>query len=636
MSTDKVNILLVDDQPAKLLSYEVILRDLDENLVMASSASEALSLLLKSDFAVVLIDVCMPDLDGFELAAMIREHPRFEKIAIIFISAVLLGDTDRLRGYEMGAVDYVPVPVIPDVLRAKVRIFTDLYRKTRDLEVLNQKLESRVAERTAELESSHARLLESERRRSVALSAGKMGSWEWDAANGYCIWDRGQFEIFGLDALSFAPTVNSVRPLVHPDDWSRIAKRLGTISDDDTIHDEIRLVRPDGTLRWCICAAAITRSESSFSASGVTIDITERKLAEERQSLLAREVDHRARNALAVVQAIVRLTRGADAEEYGTAVEGRIRALAQAHTLLSETRWQGAHLDKILREELAPYLSVNAPRVELDGPTITLSPDMAQTLALALHELATNSAKYGALSSETGTLLVRWQVSEPDFRLDWIESGGPPVSPPSKKGFGTKILTKSVSEQLRGRIKFDWKPAGLHFFMQIPHQTRPYSEAHKPTNSISLKQYSDQSESAKQAGGYCRRVLLVEDEAMVSMMMIELLTDLGFSIVGPYANLGSALEASVNESFDCAILDINLGGKMVYPLASVLLNQKKPFIFVTGYESDIITEEYRGVPVLQKPVSRDSMELAMKQYFGWAIDGFGSNIDSVLSRAANG
>ena len=155
---DKVNILLVDDQPAKLLSYEVILREIGENLIKASSGREALEHLLKSEIAVVLMDVCMPELDGFQLAAMIREHPRFRKTAIIFISAIHLTDVDRLRGYEMGAVDYVPVPVIPEVLRAKVKIFAELYRKSRQLEELNAELERRVEDRTAALEQSTRRL----------------------------------------------------------------------------------------------------------------------------------------------------------------------------------------------------------------------------------------------------------------------------------------------------------------------------------------------------------------------------------------------------------------------------------------------------------------------------------------------
>jgi signal transduction histidine kinase len=157
---DQVNILLVDDQPAKLLSYEAILSELGENLVKAASAREALEHLLKIDVAVVLIDVCMPELDGFELAAMIHEHPRFQTLSIIFVSAVQVTDLDLLRGYECGAVDYVPVPIAPELLRSKVRVFAELYRKTRQLEALNAELEERVADRTAELARANVDLEE--------------------------------------------------------------------------------------------------------------------------------------------------------------------------------------------------------------------------------------------------------------------------------------------------------------------------------------------------------------------------------------------------------------------------------------------------------------------------------------------
>ncbi len=154
MMAEKINILMVDDQPAKLLSYEVILAELGENLIKASSASEALNILLKTDIAVVLMDVSMPDLDGFELADVIRQHPRFQKTAIIFISGVHLADADKIQGYRSGAVDYISVPVIPEVLRAKVSIFVELHRKTRMLEKLNGELERRVEERTEELRES--------------------------------------------------------------------------------------------------------------------------------------------------------------------------------------------------------------------------------------------------------------------------------------------------------------------------------------------------------------------------------------------------------------------------------------------------------------------------------------------------
>jgi DNA-binding response OmpR family regulator len=173
----------------------VILSELGENLIKATSAREALEHLLKTEVAVILLDVSMPELDGFELATMIREHPRFQKTAIIFVSAIQITELDSLRGYEAGAVDYVPVPVVPAVLRAKVRIFSELYRKTRQLEGLNAELEQRVAERTAALEAAAEQLRDSEQRRTLALAAGQMGSWDWDPRTGEVVWDAGQYRI---------------------------------------------------------------------------------------------------------------------------------------------------------------------------------------------------------------------------------------------------------------------------------------------------------------------------------------------------------------------------------------------------------------------------------------------------------
>src|ERR1700733_6779438 len=244
---EKVNVLLVDDQPDKLLAYEVILHELNENLVKTSSAREALQFLLKNDVAVILIDVCMPELDGFQLAAMLREHPRFSETAIIFISAIHLTDVDRLRGYAMGAVDYVPVPVIPDVLRAKVKVFVELYRKTRELEQLNLQLERHVAERTAELEASNLRLVQSEQARSLALAAGQMGSWGWDLETDEGRWDEGQTRIFGVDPRSFKVSADNIRDLVHADDWEPLRHIVQRMSNGErTQQTEFRVRRPSG------------------------------------------------------------------------------------------------------------------------------------------------------------------------------------------------------------------------------------------------------------------------------------------------------------------------------------------------------------------------------------------------------
>jgi len=469
MDHEKVNILLVDDQPAKLLAYEVILKQLGENLVVATSGREALEYLLKNEVAIILVDVCMPELDGFELAAMIREHPRFQKTAMIFISAIQVSDIDRLRGYEMGAVDYVPVPVIPEVLRAKIRVFADLYRKTRQLERFNADLEHRVRARTAELEDSNARLVESEQGRSLALAAGKMGSWDWDWSNGEWIWDKGQFQIFGVDPQTFVVTTASVQALLHPDDTNELRRAIAQFRRGERSYEaEFRVYRPDGEIRWCVGTAVATVNKNGrvVRVSGVTVDITERKRAEERQSLLAREVDHRAKNALALAQSIVRLTRGETVKAYMQAVEGRISALARVHTIRSLSSWQGAEIGKLVDEELAPYAIGH--QISSRGTDIQLQPATAQTLALALHELVTNSAKYGALSTLSGRLSLHWGIHGDVLHMVWEERDGPLVEKPVSRGFGTRSVIASIESQLGGQAEFDWRSEGLICRLSVP------------------------------------------------------------------------------------------------------------------------------------------------------------------------
>jgi PAS domain S-box-containing protein len=476
MDQEKVNILLVDDQPAKLLAYEVILKELGENLVKASSGREALEYLLKNDVAIILVDVCMPELDGFELAAMIREHPRFQKTAMIFISAIQVSDIDRLRGYEMGAVDYVPVPVVPEVLRAKIKVFAELYRKTRELERLNVELEDRVRARTAELEESHARLVESEQRRSLAIAAGKMGSWDWDWINGDWMWDEGQYQIFGLDPQTFTVTPSNVQQLLHPDDTDELRKAIGQFTKGTQSYEgEFRIIRPNGEVRWCAGTAAATTDKGGrvIRVSGVTVDITERKQAEARQNLLAREVDHRAKNALALAQSIVRLTRGENVKTYVRSVEGRINALARVHTVLSLSSWQGAEIRKLIDEELAPYST--GEQIKLSGQEMQLEPTTAQTVALALHELVTNSAKYGALSTLVGRLSVNWEEHAGLLEIVWVETGGPAVEKPVSRGFGTRSVIASIESQLGGQAEFDWRPEGLVCRLTVPLPQRQFA-----------------------------------------------------------------------------------------------------------------------------------------------------------------
>ena len=604
----KVNILLVDDQPGKLLSYEVILQELGENLLKATSGREALEHLLKTDVAVVLLDVCMPELDGFQLAAMIRDHPRFQSIAMIFISAIQVTDVDRLRGYAMGAVDYVPVPVVPEVLRAKVRVFAELYRKTQELERLNSELERRVAARTEELEASAARLVQSEQGRSLALAASNMGSWDWERDSGVCVWDEGQRRIFGIEIDDFAVTPEAIRTLIHPEDWEQLTASVEKVFAEGQAETEFRVCRPNGQVRWCAgtAAASFDSSNQLVRISGVTADITDRKEATERQLLLAREVDHRAKNALALAQSIVRMTRAPTVESYVSAVEGRIQALSRVHTVLSQARWQGADLGGLVQEELAPYRSSDPTRVSSRGPRILLQPTTAQTLALALHELVTNAAKYGALSSPTGRVALTWEMQQAGtLALAWQEVDGPAATQPHKVGFGMKLVIASIEGQLGGKVQFDWRSEGLRCAISVPHAMEVLHQ-HQAPKTFDHDGLPFEQRFAMRGN----RIMLVEDEALVAMAMAEFLVSLGCTVVGPFSRCPDAMAAIEADEIHAAVLDVNLGSGMVYPLADALQERGVPFIFVTGYGKESIAPRFAGVPVLQKPVERQMLQRA--------------------------
>lgn len=474
---EKANILLVDDQPGKLASYEVILSDLDENLLKASSAKEALELLLRNEVAVILVDVCMPELDGFELARMIRDHPRFKETAIIFISAVVLSEPESLRAYDLGAVDYVSVPVVPGILRAKVKVFVDLYRKTHELARMNDELEMRVGERTAALEAAIA-----------------------------------------------------------------------------------------------------------------------------QQHLLAREVDHRARNSLAVIQSIVSMMPATPNVSAAKVIEGRIRAMARAHTLLSETRWEGADLTRLVNEELEPYRANE--RIRVAGPAVAILPTVAQNFALAVHELATNAAKYGALSAPGGGLTVTWGLDDQTLTLVWIETGGPAVKRPERMGFGTKVIEASIRRQLGGDVVKEWPPGGLRATITIP--SSHFSAPVLQTPQLACRPADDSAPvAARQFPG--RRILVVEDEPLVALMMAEMIRDLGAEVLGPFGSLRDALAADVS-GLDAAVLDVNVGGDLVYPLAEKLQAFGTPMLFLTGYDAKSIDQRFRNGGLLTKPI--DESELA--------------------------
>lgn len=474
---DRVNILVVDDQPAKLLSYEAVLAELNENLIKANSAREALEHLLKSDVAVILVDVCMPELDGFQLAQMIREHPRFRKIAIVFISAVQLDDLDRLRGYQLGAVDYVPVPIIPELLRAKVKVFVELYRKTWQLEHVNQELERRVAERTADLEAANARL-------QLAIDVAQLGTWDWDLRSGEINWSDRHFRIFGYQPGERQPSVQAWCDRLHPEDSQSVKESfLAALENGTDFHQVYRCQRPDGSIAWCEARAQqeVDAAELPRRMMGVVMDITEHKLADERQRLMLQELHHRVKNSLATVQAIAGLTARTvpDLAAFQRAFSSRLQSLGRTHTMLLASDWQRINMRELLHAELGSFGDGSVERFDFSGPSLDLPSDIALSLGLAFHELATNAAKYGALSVSEGRVEVNWTISRTNdsacLHLAWSKNGGPPVMPPERHGFGSTLLQKAFTSKDGAAAELSFPSEGVRFRATIPYHVPPSS-----------------------------------------------------------------------------------------------------------------------------------------------------------------
>jgi PAS domain S-box-containing protein len=295
---DRANILMVDDQAGKLLSYEAILSELGENLIKARSAREAMEQLLRNDIAVVLMDVSMPEINGFELADMMHRHPRFQKTAIIFISAVHLSDLDRIKGYQSGAVDYVAVPIVPELLRAKVGVFTELHRKTRQLELLNRELEQRVEERTEQLRQSE------EQFRTLANSIPQL-AWMADAEGSIFWYNQRWYDYIGLGEEQIERW--GWTSLQHPDHVGRTMERLEQAwSAGEFWEDTFPLRGKDGKFQWFIARAVPLRDSQGSVARwfGTCTDISDQIAAEEKIRHLNSQLQQRLAELEAIMQVL--------------------------------------------------------------------------------------------------------------------------------------------------------------------------------------------------------------------------------------------------------------------------------------------------------------------------------------------
>ena len=318
-------------------------------------------------------------------------------------------------------------------------------------------------------------LRKNQQRLQLALEAGEMGAWEWDMASGQVMWSPRLQEIHGIEPETFGGTIDDFRRDIYPDDADMVLAALErAIATRDDYHVLYRIIRTDGEVRWLEAFGrfVLNADGSPHRLGGVCMDVTMRKQADEQRDLLVAELSHRVKNTLATVISIERqsFSKGRSIDEARRSFGSRIQALAQTHGRLADRNWSGVAFETMLLDELAPYRREDLENVKIAGPRVVLNPKCALTVGLAVHELATNAAKYGALSEKGGSVDVTWQIDprERQLQIRWLESGGPTVERPSRSGFGRLLLERALASDLRGSVDLDFAPSGLKCHIAIP------------------------------------------------------------------------------------------------------------------------------------------------------------------------
>jgi two-component sensor histidine kinase/FixJ family two-component response regulator len=363
----KAKILIVDDDKRTAHALEKALEELDQTLIVTNSAEDALYRLLREDFALILLDVNMPGMGGYEMASFVRARKRTRHIPIVFLTALLHDDAHLLQAYSSGAVDMVFKPIDPFILRSKVSVFVDLYLKQVEMQ---HEMELRH-----KLEDENIRVLGEKRMAEEALRRSRE-------------------------------------------------------------HQE-----------------AMERAEA-------------------HQRILIEELNHRVKNMLTVVSAMARQTIADNPapEVFSEKFIKRIDSLARTYALLTREQWGHIQLLEVVRENLEPHTAADESRLSCSGPRISLAPRMALALGIVFHELATNALKHGSLSRPEGLVTIAWELDKSDasrIGLRWEESAGPPVQPPTRTGFGSRLIKLEVTHELSGEIEFDYAPGGLRVLMNF-------------------------------------------------------------------------------------------------------------------------------------------------------------------------
>jgi PAS domain S-box-containing protein len=464
-------------------------------------------------------------------------------------------------------------------------------------------------------------------RADLALTAAAVGEYEWDIAHDEWFVSPRMAALTGLPAgVAPARLGQALYDNVHADDLDAVLQAItGDLRRQGRYDIRFRFIRPDdGRLVWLNSTAVGLKGGQGelVRAVGVIRDISaEKEEAAQREGLVA-ELDHRVKNVLASVQSLAAQSarRTVSLEAFLKTFFGRLEAMAAAHTLLTATRWRGAEIGQVAAAELGGLAQGQA---RWEGPDIVLSPRATHALTLALHELGANAVKYGALSTETGRIEVTWRATPGSgFELVWTERNGPIVTPPTRRGFGSTLLERVTGRELGGSARLDFRPEGLRAVLSAGVDAL----AIDPGTEAAGEPESSEAEDAESLAGASHggltdadirgvRILIVEDAVLLALELEAGLIECGASVVATAADIGEATRMLALD-FDAAVLDANLNGASVTPVAEALARRGVPFIFATGYGDANAAPAGFGAPVVRKPYNVRQIAAALVEAIG--------------------
>ncbi len=376
--------------------------------------------------------------------------------------------------------------------------------------------------------------------------------------------------------------------------------------------EDTQLIAKDGKAIDVSVTASPLRGPDETVIGGAAImrDIAESKRAEERERLLMREVNHRAKNMLGLVQAIARQTAAHNPKDFVDRFANRIQALSASQDLLVKSGWRNVPLEALVRAQLGHFVDLIGSRILLAGNSLEITAAAAQAVGLSIHELATNAAKYGALANHTGLVTVTWGVeadgSERRFTLSWVETGGPPVVEPRRRGFGSTITGNLVKMSLDGDVQTEFRPAGLRWRVSCCADNIVAGAGRIPQRRINDEAFEDD-----QTDG--RRILVVEDEPLIATEVATLLKEAGFTVLGPVGTVAEALLLLNKGRCDGAVLDVSLGNMTAERVALNLLSTSTPFVTISAFSRDQVPAAFKTAPLVGKPIQPDRLLRELQQ-----------------------